>query len=450
MSFQPNVPRASRRKRNLVLAALAVMVLGACGFAVNNYLADKRQPAVNTVTVARGDIENTVTSLGKLKPKDYVDVGTQVSGQLKQVAVKIGDRVKKGDLIAVVDSTVYETRVRTDRANLENLHAQLIQQRAEAKLAEQQLTRNQALLKENAISQETVEENQSTLQVATAKVAATTAQIKASQATLEGDLANLGYTKIYAPMDGTVVSQTSLQGQTVNSNQQAPVIVRVANLQTMTVWAQVAEADVVKVKTGMPAYFATLGDPDRRWKGTVRQIMPTPEVVNDVVLYNILVDVDNSEQELMSDMTVQVFFVLDQARDVLVAPLAALKPAREKGEGGASAAASTAEAGKELRGKRGEGAKAGADASTSGRGRAAKGDKPSKAYRARILTEDGIETRTVQVGLTSRTSAEVLAGLAAGDKLVMPQAEPSKAGQGGAGQGNQGGNRRQAMMGPRL
>jgi macrolide-specific efflux system membrane fusion protein len=382
MSDQLNLqstPR-SRRRRNLALAALVAALLGGGGMAANTFLGKTGEAPLATVTVTKGDIEKTVTSLGKLKPKDYVDVGTQVSGQLRKVHVKIGDRISKGDLIAEIDATVYETRVRTDRANLDNLRAQLIQQQAEANLAQQQATRNEDLLKERAISQETVEGNQSVLKVANARVAATRAQIRASQATLDGDVANLGYTKIHAPMSGTVVSQTSLQGQTVNSAQQAPVIVRVADLETMTVWAQVAEADVVKVKSGASAYFTTLGNATQRWKGSVRQVMPTPETVNDVVLYNVLIDVDNRDQALMTDMTVQVFFVLDEARGATLVPLNALQ--------------------------------------------AAKGRDPS-LYEARVATPDGIEPRTVKVGVTNRTTAAVVSGLTVGDKVVVPRAEPS-------------------------
>src|SRR5690606_15253699 len=112
-----------------------------------------------------------------------------------------------------------------------------------------------------------------------------------------------------------------------------------ANLDTMTVWAQVAEADIMKIQAGMPAYFTTLGNTESRWSGTVRQVMPTPETVNDVVLYNVLVDVDNSRGQLMSDMTVQVFFVLDQARDALLIPLNALQVVRQPLRGGAGRAA---------------------------------------------------------------------------------------------------------------
>src|SRR5690606_5486139 len=107
--------------------------------------------------------------------------------------------------------------------------------------------------------------------------------------------ANLNYTSIYAPMSGTVVRQDAREGQTVNANQQAPIILQIANLETMTVRAQVAEADVTRLAAGMDVYFTTLGAQGRRWYGTVRQVLPAPEIVNEVVLYNVLVDVDNSD-----------------------------------------------------------------------------------------------------------------------------------------------------------
>jgi macrolide-specific efflux system membrane fusion protein len=211
-------------------------------------------------------------------------------------------------------------------------------------------------------------------------------------------------------MSGTVVSQTSLQGQTVNAAQQAPVIVRVADLDTMTVWAQVAEADVVKVKAGAPAYFTTLGNNGQRWKGTVRQVMPTPETVNDVVLYNVLIDVDNREQALMTDMTVQVFFVLDEARSAVLVPLNALQPVRNKDK---------------------------------------QADKQTDMYRVQVATAEGVATRTVQVGVVNRTTAAVVSGLSVGDRVVLPQAEASaSAAPGAPGAGGRGG--RAGGMGARL
>lgn len=358
----------------VVLISGALACVGAC-----QYFGRKELGEVQTVAVTRGDLQKTVTAVGALQPKDYVDVGTQVSGRVEKVYVQIGQRVAKGDLIAAIDPTVYESTVRKDRANLENLQAQLQQQEAELALAQAQHERNSEMLASSAVSQSTVDESAAQAKVAAATVAATRAQIKAAQATLEGDLASLGYTKIYAPLDGTVVSQTTLEGQTVNAVQSAPIIVQVANLNVMTVWAQVAEADVGRIKLGMPAYFTTLGSPDHRWRATVRTVQPTPETENDVVLYNVLIDVDNKEGLLLPSMTVQVFFVVGEAKDVPLAPLNALQASTQAGP---------------------------------------------DVYRARVLTDSGAVEREVKVGLTNRSTAQIVDGLQPGERLIVAQTSP--------------------------
>jgi membrane fusion protein, macrolide-specific efflux system len=375
-----NTTLLKRLPRPIWMMGTAVLLVAAC-VGAKQYLNRDADAAVQTARVEQGDLEKTVTSVGSLKPKDYVDVGTQVSGRVETVHVDIGDRVQKGDLIAEIDPTVYESTVRKDQANLDNLRAQLRQQQAELVLAREQLARNERMVKSNAVSQDTVDQASAAAKVADAAVAATRAQIKAAEATLAGDVANLGYTKIYAPLSGTVVSQSTLEGQTVNSVQSAPVIVQVANLDVMTVWAQVAEADVNKLKPGMPAYFTTLGMPERRWRGTVRQVQPTPTTTNDVVLYYVLIDVENPEGLLLPSMTVQVFFVLGEAKSVPIVPLNALKP-----------------------------------------------DRKSGGYRVTVLTSEGPKERAVTVGLTSRNSAQVVSGLKVGDEVVLPVQQVAKTG----------------------
>ncbi|HVR69111.1 MAG TPA: macrolide transporter subunit MacA [Verrucomicrobiae bacterium] len=372
---ETDLPARRRPKRWLMaFLTLLVVVAIAAGIYGWRHWQATGQPEIRTAEVALGDIEKSVTALGTLQPKDYVDVGAQVSGQLDTVHVEIGDLVKKDQLLAEIDPTVIETRVRTDKANLDNLQAQFAQQQAELKLARLQLKRNQALYKSKAISQDALQTTETQVAVGEAKADALSAQIAAAQATYDGEIANLGYTKIYAPMAGTIVSQTALEGQTLNANQTAPTILRVADLQTMTVKAQVAEADVVKLTPGMPVYFTTLGLPERRWRATVRQILPTPETVNDVVLYNVLVDVENDDGVLMTSMTAQVFFVLGEAKQVPLIPIAAL--------------------GKKQPGSDDE-------------------------YLVRVMTAKGPEPRAVKVGLMDRKSAQVVDGIAAGDRVVL-------------------------------
>jgi membrane fusion protein, macrolide-specific efflux system len=398
---QPIVPKPSRRAwlapKRLALWALAITALAVtAGVGARQYWQRDAQSAFRTASVELGNLEKSVTAVGSLKAKEYVDVGTQVSGRVEKIHVAIGDRVNKGDLIAEIDPTVYQSTVRKDRANLDNLKAQLNQQSAELALARQQLDRNTRMLASKAVSQDTVDQAEAAAKVAEAKVTATKAQIKASEATLSGDLANLGYTKIYSPMTGTVVSQTTLEGQTVNASQSAPVIVQVAQLDTMTVWAQVAEADVIKIKEDMPAYFTTLGMPDKRWRGKVSQVQPTPTVKNDVVLYNVLIDVDNSDGLLLPTMTVQAFFSLGEAKNVPLVPVSALQPDKQ----------------------------AGAD-----------------IYRVSVLTDAGPVVRSVRIGLMNRTSAQVLSGLQPGEQVIVPEQQAPRASAARGGRPN---------MGPRL
>lgn len=371
------MPSPSSRRIRWIPVALLVVALAAIAW---HFLrgngddeASRQRPQVR---VERGTVENTVTALGSLQPKEYVDVGTQVSGQLRRMHVDIGDEVEQGQLIAEIDPTVYEARLRKDEANLDNLEAQKARQQAELRLAELRLERNRRLLGSNAVSKEAVDEQEANVAMLQAGIRATEAQIRSARATVEEDRANLGYTRIYAPMKGTVVSRSAVEGQTVNATQTAPEIVRIADLGTMTVWAEVAEADVNRIRPGMPAYFTTLGMPDRRFEGIVRQIQPTPEIVNDVVLYKALIDVANEERLLLPDMTVQVFFVLERAENVPVVPLAALVPVP------------------------GERAR----------------------YQAEVLVGERIEKRTVEIGIANRSEAEVRSGLKEGDVVLMPAA----------------------------
>lgn len=284
------------------------------------------KPAFRTQTVALGSVEDTVSAVGVLQPLNYVDVGTQVSGQLKMINVDFGQRVEQGMLLAQIDPTIYEARVAADQANLLALRAQKADKQVQLGLAERQFERQKKLLADRATSQDAYDSAETARKSLIAQIGVLDAQIQQGESTLKSDQANLGYTKIYAPMTGTVVDISARQGQTLNANQQAPIILRIADLDTMTVKTQVSEADVSKLNIGMPAYFTTLGKPDKRREGRLRQILPTPEVVNNVVLYSALFDVENPENDLLTQMSAQVFFVLSKAENLPVVPMAALRP----------------------------------------------------------------------------------------------------------------------------
>jgi macrolide-specific efflux system membrane fusion protein len=275
-------------------------------------------------------------------------------------------------------------------------------------------------------------------------------QIAQSKAGLASDEAQLGYTQIFAPTDGTVVSIDKKEGQTLNANQQTPIILRIADLSTMTVEAQVSEADVTKLTKGMEVYFTTLGGNDRRWYGQLRQILPTPVIANGVVLYTGLFDVDNADGVLLSSMTAQVFFVTSSAKNVVKVPVGALSYG-EGASGPAAAARPFANGERPAGGLGGESGIGGGEGRGAGRGtgraeglseaerealraqfqaRRAEmqaagnmggqrpGGRGANAYVQLVLENGDIEKREVRVGVTSRIAAEVLSGLQAGDKVV--------------------------------
>lgn len=375
-------------------------------------LQEAARQTLTTAAVQQGDLEDTVTATGMLQPKAFVDVGTQVSGQLKTLHVGVGDSVQVGDLLAEMDTTLYQSKVDAGRAQLRNLEAQLADRQAQRLLAERRFNRQQHLRRDDVTAVDAQQAAEAALRSAQAQVEAIQAQKQQMESTLRGDLANLGYTKIFAPMAGTVMLQVAKQGQTLNANQQTPTIVRIADLSTMTVQAQVSEADIPKLRVGMAVYFTTLSG-TKRYHSTLRQISPTPNVVNNVVLYDALFDIPNPEHRLMTQMTAQVFFVISAAKDALYIPLAALQPLSDSPKKGQEGHSSRSGGGKATHNK------TGMDPRTLFAGGHARVD---------VMGADGMVTeRKVEVGVMNRVSAQIISGLIVGEQVVIgTKSEPSK------------------------
>ncbi|EIK69670.1 efflux transporter, RND family, MFP subunit [Pseudomonas synxantha BG33R] len=385
-------PRPARRALLVLACLLPILVVAAW------QVLPSGRDSLPTVTVTRGDIENSVTSLGTLQPRRYVDVGAQASGQIRKIHVEAGDQVKEGDLLVEIDPATQQAKLDASRYSIENLKAQLQEQKAQHELARQKYQRQQRLVAGNATREEDVQTAKAELSATQARVDMFQAQIRQAQASLRSDEAELGYTRIYAPMSGTVVAVDARVGQTLNAQQQTPLILRIAKLSPMTVWAEVSEADIGHVKPGMSAYFTTLAGGNRRWSSTVRQILPIPpKPLNEtsqgsgspsstsktgsgrVVLYTVLLDVDNTDNALMAEMTTQVFFVASQVKDALTIPVAALL-----------------------------------------------GSQGSDKQIARVVTKNGaIQKREVQLGISDRLRVEVLDGLDEGDHLLIGPASSS-------------------------
>lgn len=394
MDPNPSHPRRTRPRWPWIIATLALLSVLAAGW----WFGGRERPdPPQTVAVTRGNIEITVSALGKIGPKTFVDVGAQVSGQLDAVHVEVGDVVEQGQLLAEIDPSLFASRVEGDRARVASLEAQRSERAAALELARTQHARNQALVGRGLIARDLADISAAGLKQAQAQQASIQAQLREAQSTLDGNLASLGFARIYAPIAGTVVSQTVLEGQTLNASQVAPTLLRIADLQSMTVTAQVAEADIVRIAPGMSAYFSTLGQPGRRWSGRVRQVLPTPDILNEVVLYRVLIDVPNEDGALLPDMTAQVFFEVDAARDALVVPTNAISR---------------------------------------------KPDAPGIEV-VRVVGERGTPApRDVRIGLRDRDRAQVLEGLEEGERVVVPEDGAAASPRDRAGFGLLGGGRR--------
>ncbi|WP_128293861.1 efflux RND transporter periplasmic adaptor subunit [Afifella aestuarii] len=391
---------ARKRKRSkLIWLLVALLLIGGAGYWAKGSYFTEEPPEIMTSPVTRGDIEKTVLATGILKPAKLVAVGAQVSGRVTSLDVGVGDSVKEGDLIAEIDSETQENDLRTAEASLANVRAQKEEKQATLVQAEQALARQTRMINQNAVSRADYEEAEATVKVTKAQISALDAQIAEAEVAVETAKVDLGYTKITAPMDGTVLWVVTQEGQTVNAIQSAPTIVILGQLDTMTVRAEISEVDVVDVKPGQPVYFTVLGNPDRRYESTLSFIEPAPESITSdsmvassssgsssasekAIYYNGIFDVPNQDRELRTYMTAEVHIVLGQAHNVLTLPSAALG---SKGADG--------------------------------------------TYSVHVLEADGnVAERTVKIGLNDKIRAEVVSGLSEGDRVVMGQ--PGSSGSG--------------------
>lgn len=359
----------TRSWRVLAVVIVACLVMAAFSQASSEAV------EVVTVDARKGSVERTVAAQGRIQPRDYVDVGAQVSGQLKTLNVMLGDHVKKGDLLAEIDAAVQLARVDASAAQLEAQQAQLAQANAQLKLARLQFKRQDGLREVDATSEDEFQIAEAGVASAEAQVLALRAQIRQTDSGLTEDKATLSYTKIYAPIDGLVATLLARVGQTLNTNQSAPVLMRIADLSSVTVSAEVSEADISRLTVGMPVYFSPIGEPDKKWFSTLSQILPTPTVTNNVVLYTALFDVDNDDGRLMTDMTAQVHFVEASVQDVIVLPVSALKGRAESG------------------------------------------------FEVTVMRQGEAVVQRVAVGVSDRIHVEIKSGIAAGDKVLLEGAK---------------------------
>ncbi|WP_347140135.1 efflux RND transporter periplasmic adaptor subunit [Paracoccus sp. SSK6] len=368
------------------LALCGALAVGAAALGVGQPTDSAAQ--VITTPVTRGDIEVTVLAQGTLKPKNLVAVGAQASGRITNIAVELGQAVKKGDLIAEIDSVNQQNALKSAQSDLAVARAQRVEREATLDLAERTLDRLAKLQRSNLSLQAEYDTAVSDVAVAKAQIEALDAQIAQAEVAIETAQANLSYTRITAPGDGTVLAITAQQGQTVNATQSAPTIVVLGDLTQMEVFAEISEADIGRVEPGQKVWFTTLGAPDRRYDAVLEAVAPAPEsIVNDssisgssstnsatseAIYYNGRFTVPNPDGRLRTYMTAEVHIVMGSAQDVLTVPSMALGTPDDQGR-----------------------------------------------YRLQVQGRDGtLEDRRVSVGLNDKVMAEITEGLAEGEKIV--------------------------------
>jgi HlyD family secretion protein len=322
----PTPPGATSAKRGRVLVPLAVLVLIALGAVYVRNRAGHVPVHYSTVAASVGTVAPAVLSSGTVNPVTTIQVGSYVSGVIRTISCDFNTRVKAGQLCARIDARPYESMVEQAAAVLGTAQAQLDKDRAGLANAQRIESRNRTLAQRGFVSSETVDAAASTVAQARAQVALDQADIVQRQAQLRAARINLGYTDIVSPVDGTVVSRNVTQGQTVAASFQTPTLFLIAtDLTRMQVDANVSESDIGQVAVGNAATFTVSAFPERVFAGTVRQVRQAPQSVQNVVTYDVVVDVANADLALKPGMTASIRIVSRQVGPVLRVPDQALR-----------------------------------------------------------------------------------------------------------------------------
>ncbi|AMY71939.1 efflux RND transporter periplasmic adaptor subunit [Frigidibacter mobilis] len=368
-------------KKPLVVALTLALVLGGGWWGWQALYGDDGTAAPVTATVTRGTVERSVLATGAIEASQLVSVGARVSGQVETLAVELGQLVQKGDLIAQIDSDDQKNAVLQAEATLKQIEAQIAAKRASILQARLLLDRRRTLNEKNLTSSEDLQAAEAGLTVAEAELDQIEAQKTQAEVSLSSARTELDRTRITAPITGTVVAIVTDEGVTVNANTSSPTLVKLAALDRMVIKAEISEADVVQVQPGQPVSFTLSGAPDLQFDATLRAIEPAPATIEDsdsvstdsAIYYNALLDVDNPDGILRIGMTAEVRILLAQAKDVLTIPAAALGARAEDG---------------------------------------------TRSVSVYDPATGAVETRAVKVGLNTNVTAEILSGLAEGERVV--------------------------------
>jgi HlyD family secretion protein len=443
------VKRPSKRKVTWIIAGLAVLAGGIWGYRAYTSR-DTGEVKYQLATVGRGEVASQVTASGTLQPLVTVQVGSQVSGRIQTLHADFNARVKKGQLLAKLDPSLFESEVSKARANLTVARAGVARADAELAQARRNHKRTSALASQQLVARADEDVALAALQTAEAGVSSSRASLAQAQAALKQAETNLAYTSIYSPIDGVVISRDVNEGQTVAASMQAPILFNLAeDLAKMEVHTSVAEADVGRLARDMAVEFTVDAFPSDRFRGKVKEVRYSPTTVQNVVTYDAVVTVDNPELKLRPGMTADVTFLVEQRDDAILVPNAALRfrppadvlagmgenplEARAGGEGRAAAG--------ERRGVRGE-------LFAGGGQRGQRADRASRRVVWKLGKQGTPEPALVQIGISDGRQTEIVSGLAEGDSIItgIVGGEPDAAQQGQS--GGQGGNNRGGRRGP--
>lgn len=332
-----------KHKKKIITISIIIAFLGVSYFFNNN---KSENIQYLTERVSKGDIINTVLATGSVSAYQKVSVGAQVSGQIDKLYVKLGQKIKKGDVIAEIDSTTQKNDLKTAKSNLEIYKSQLKSKTIAMNIAQTQYNRQKNLLNVDAGSQVDFENAKNSLALAKSEVDVLKSQIEQANISVSTAETNVGYTKIVSPLDGVIVSVPVEQGQTVNSNQTTPTIVEIADLSKMIIKPEISEGDITKVKAGMPVEFSIIGDPDKTYHTTLQSVDPGTTTLTDgtsstsssnsssssstaIYYYGNLI-VPNDDQKLRISMTTQNTITVSKAENILIIPTITIK--KEKGK----------------------------------------------------------------------------------------------------------------------
>lgn len=398
--------------RPLILVLLVLLIGAAIFFAwrQGKTLSPEQRYKLQEAVVA--DLTQNVSANGTLSPVTLVNVGTQVSGTVKKLHVDFNDLVKAGQVLAELDDSLLVAAAGQSEANIASANASL-------DLARANEARIKSLFAQEYVSRQELD------QAVQAKRAAE-ASLRLARAQNDRDRANLGYSVIRSPVSGVVVDRQIDLGQTVAASFQTPVLFKIAqDLAQMQIYTSFAEADIGNIRVGQAVRFTVDAFPNRSFKGSVKQLRLNPTTTQNVVTYNVVVEVENPDQVLLPGMTAYVSIVVAQKKEVLTVPNAALRfrPASDTGK---------KEAGKEAAARNGGERPAGAESNGAAAGGARGKRRDTGSGTVHVLADGQLKPLTVTIGITDNRNTEITGGeLKAGDRVVLgenlPNAEPASA-----------------------